>query len=361
MRIESVTLSAYSAKLDAPITNGLYTYATTDISVVEIRTQDGTVGTGWAHGGPILTASLEQIAPLVVGEELAPERIWAKIYQPKLFGRKGLETRAQSAIDIAVWDALGRITGRPLYQMVGGFRNKVPAYMAGGYYGVGKTLEDLQAEIRARVSSGARAVKMKIGAVPVAEDIERIDAVLDAAGPGVSVLVDANNAYGRIEALQMARALEKRQIYWFEEPLDPDDIEGTAELVRRTDVPIAVGENEYTLAGFRGLIDARSATVLNADAQVLGGITQWVKCAHYAEAHGIPVAPHGDQEVHVHLVCGVPNGRIVEYYDNSLNALKEALFKERLEIAPDGDILAPERPGHGFTINHAAAEQFRVR
>src|SRR5690606_11953565 len=114
----------------------------------------------------------------------------------------------------------------------------------------GKGMDALQEEVSEKVRSGARAIKMKIGAVPVAEDIARIDAVKDAVGDGVDVLVDANNAYNRLDALVMARALEKRGIYWFEEPLSPEDNAGAAELTRRTDVPIALGENEYTITGF---------------------------------------------------------------------------------------------------------------
>jgi D-arabinonate dehydratase len=125
-------------------------------------------------------------------------------------------------------------------------------------------------------------------------------------------------------------------------------------------VPIALGENEYTITGFKDLIDVRAADVLNADAQILGGITEWQKCAHYAAANHIPVAPHGDQEIHVHLVAAVPNGLIVEYYDNSLNTLKEAMFIQQLELNSDGSITVPNRPGLGFDLDHAALEKFKV-
>jgi D-arabinonate dehydratase len=202
---------------------------------------------------------------------------------------------------------------------------------------------------------------MKIGALSIVEDLARIDAACAAAGPGVDVLVDANNAYSRLDALKMARHLEERNIYWFEEPLSPEDNAGSAELARRTDVPIALGENEYTVAGFRELIDIGAADVLNTDAQVLGGITEWQKCVHYAGAHHIPIAPHGDQEIHVHLVAAIPNGLMVEYYDNSLNALQDTMFQQRLELNADGTITAPRRPGLGFDLNHAGLERFRVK
>jgi D-arabinonate dehydratase len=360
MTIKSARVTAYSAPYDEPITNGLYTYTNTEICVVELETAAGAVGVGWTHGGKIVFEALRDIANAVVGLPLNTERVWAAIYRPKIWGRRGLETRAMSAVDIAVWDAIGRESNRSVHQLLGGFRDSVPAYVAGGYYGKGKGLDGLQKEVAGKVSTGAKAIKMKIGAVPLAEDFARIDAVIEAVGPDIDVLVDANNAYNRLDALKMARFLEEREAFWFEEPLSPEDNQGAADLTQRTDLPIALGENEYTITGFKDLIDQRTADVLNADAQILGGITEWQKCAHYASANHIPVAPHGDQEIHVHLVAAVPNGLIVEYYDNGLNRLKDAMFHQQLELEPNGTITAPSRPGLGFDLNHSALEKFKV-
>jgi L-alanine-DL-glutamate epimerase-like enolase superfamily enzyme len=156
----------------------------------------------------------------------------------------------------------------------------------------------------------------------------------------------------------MIRELEERDIYWFEEPLDPDDLEGAAELARMSDVPVALGENEYTRFGIKEVVDKGAADVINADAQILGGITEWRKCATIAEVSHTPVAPHGDQEIHVHLVAAVPNGLIVEYYDNSLNTLKEVMFPESLVLDEDGALSPPERPGIGFDVDLEAMKPF---
>lgn len=360
MTIKSARVTAYSAPYDQPITNGLYTYTHTQIVVCELETASGITGVGWTHGGSIVFEALKEIAQVVVGQPLSTERLWKLLYRPKLYGRRGLELRAISAVDIAVWDAIGKETGRSVHQLLGGCRDSVPAYVAGGYYVDGKGMSALQAEVSGKVQTGAKAIKMKIGAVPIAEDIARVDAVIEAVGKDISVLVDANNAYTRLDALKMARLLEERNIFWFEEPLSPEDNAGAAELVRRTDVPIALGENEYTITGFRDLVDAKAADVLNADAQILGGITEWQKCAHYADANHTPVAPHGDQEIHVHLVAAVPNGLMVEFYDNSLNRLKDSMFHQQLKLNADGSISAPTGPGLGFDINHKALERFKV-
>lgn len=359
MTITAARVTAYSAPYRVPITNGRYTYTDTEIVVCELDTADGITGIGWTHGGPIVYTALCEIAQRVVGMQLNPERIWETIYQPKLYGRRGLETRAISAVDIAVWDALGKEAGLPVYRLLGGFRDSVRAYGAGGYYEPGKTLDDLRAEIADRVAQGLTAVKMKIGAAPIAEDLARIDAARETLGDG-DLLVDANNAYDRITARRMLHELADRGVYWFEEPLHPDDFDGATQLTALARMPIALGENEYTLHGFRHLLDRTCADVLNVDAQILGGITEWQKCAHYAQAHFIPVAPHGDQEVHIHLLAAAPNVLIAEYYDNSLNTLKDDMFEERLELSPDGNLTAPDRPGLGFTLNHTALKRHQV-
>lgn len=354
--IQSIIVSAYSAPYEQPITNGLYTYTATEIVTCRLELSDGTSAIGWTHGEKIVFTAAERIAALLIGEELNAERLWAKMYKPKLFGRRGLEQRAISALDIAVWDGLGKQAGMSVHRLLGGYHSSVPAYKAGGYYGEGKSLEDLQREVSGHTRDGAKALKMKIGAVSVAEDLARIDAVREAIGPDVGLLVDVNNAYDRITAEKMAAALDERDIYWYEEPLSPDDLQGASELASRTRTPVASGENEYTLWGFRDLIDANAVDVINADAQILGGITEWAKCAHYAQAKHIPVAPHGDQEIHTQLVAAVPNGLIVEYYDNSLNRLKDVMFDRRLDLNPDGSITPFDSPGLGVEIQTKAME-----
>lgn len=361
MTIKSARVAAYAAPYEQPITNGLYTYTHTQICTVELETAAGIVGLGWTHGGETVHRALKELAALVIGQPLSTERVGQCLNQPKIFGRGGLASRAASAIDIAVWDAIGKETGRSIHHLLGGHRDRMPAYVAGGYYIEGKGLDELQKEVAAKVTSGAKAIKIKIGAKSLGDDLARIDAVRDAIGPATKLLVDANNAYSRLDALRMARHLEERDIYWFEEPLSPEDSDGAAELVKRTDVPIALGENEYTLSGFRDLMHRGAADILNADAQMIGGITKWQKCAHYAEANHIPIAPHGDQEVHVHLVAAVPNGLLVKYYDSSLNALKDTLFKQKLELDKDGAISVPIQPGIGFDLNHPGLEKYHYR
>lgn len=361
MKITNIDVKAYQAKHRKPYSNGKYTYATTDIVICRIYTDDGYEGIGWAHGTEVVYYTMLNLIPRIIGEDpFNTERIWSKMYLPKVFGRKGFETRAISGIDMALWDIIGKVCGRPIRQLLGGYNDRIPAYIAGGYYEDGKTLSDLQYEMKANLAKGAKAIKMKIGAVSVSEDLDRIDAVREAIGPDCKLLVDANNAYDRITALKIGKELDKRDIFWFEEPLSPDDIQGCADLRRRITTPLAIGENEYTKWGFKELMDAGAADIYNTDACVLGGITEWKKVADYAQACHVLIAPHGDQEIHSHLVSSIPNGLIAEYYDSNLNSLLSAMFKTHIVLDGDGYISAPNGPGVGVEIDFEALEQFRI-
>jgi L-alanine-DL-glutamate epimerase-like enolase superfamily enzyme len=210
------------------------------------------------------------------------------------------------------------------------------------------------------VELGARAVKMKVGAVSIAEDAERVRAVREAVGTDVKVMVDANCAYRAYQAIQLAKRIEEYDIFWFEEPVAPDDYEGHARLATQTSIPIATGENEYTRYGFRDLIAHGAAAILNADAQVMGGVTEFMKVAALAQAHDLDVAPHGDQNVHVHLVAAIANGLIVEYYRDSVDPMWRQMFRDTLLLNSDGTLSPPDRPGFGVELNDDALAPWRV-
>lgn len=360
MKITDLRVRAYAAQFEKPISNGKYTYAGTEAAVCEAITDEGVTGIGWAHGGnTVIVDTMLSLRDRIIGQDpFNVERIWERMYLPKVYGRKGFETRAISAVDIACWDIIGKVSGRPVRQLLGGYADAIPAYIAGGYYESGKSEEALRAEMQRNLASGAKAIKMKIGAASIAEDLERIDFVRDAVGSDIQILVDANNAYNRIDALKMGYELDRRDIYWFEEPLNPEDMEGCAELCRKLRTPIAVGENEYTRWGFKQLIDSHAAQILNADAQVLGGITEWKKVADLAMASHILIAPHGDQEVHTHLVSAVPNGLIAEYYDNNTNALLKDMFENPIKLDSRGFVHAPDGPGLGVTIHFDRIQKY---
>ena len=250
MKILDVTTELYRWPRETPITNGLHTYTHVTLGLVKIATDEGTTGIGLGAAGAIQQATVETLKPLLIGEDpLDVERLWHKMWVPKLIGRRGMTTRAISAIDIGLWDLRAKIAGMPLYKMLGGFRNRVPTYIAGGYYEPGKGLKELAQEMIDNVEMGATAVKMKVGAVSIREDAERVGAVRQAIGPDVKLMVDANCAYRPYEAIQLAKRIEEYDPFWFEEPIAADDYAGHRRLAVATSIPIATGENEYSTSG----------------------------------------------------------------------------------------------------------------
>jgi len=236
----------------------------------------------------------------------------------------------------------------------------VPTYIAGGYYEEGKGLRELAREMEDNVRMGAKAVKMKIGAVPIAEDVARVRVAREAVGPDVKLMVDANCAYRYYEAIQIAKRMEPYDIFWFEEPVAPDDYDGHRKLAQATSIPIATGENEYTRYGFRDLIRNECAAILNADAKILGGVTEFMKVAALAQAHDLDIAPHGSQDIHVSLVSSISNGLLLEFHRDSTNPLWQKAYRSPLSLNDDGTVSPPEVPGAGIDPNYEVLEQYRI-
>ncbi|MGH7155280.1 MAG: mandelate racemase/muconate lactonizing enzyme family protein, partial [Acetobacteraceae bacterium] len=231
MKITGITTKAYRWPRARPITNGKHTYTHVNFAITEIVTDEGITGIGLGSGDAIERATIERLTPHLLGEDpINVERLWSRMWVPKLIGRRGLTTRAISTIDIGLWDIRAKAANLPLYRMLGGYRDSVPTYIAGGYYEEGKGLRELAKEMEDNVAIGARAVKMKIGGVSIAEDVARVRVARDAVGPDVKLMVDANCAYRAHEAIQLARRIEEHDIFWFEEPVAPDDYDGHRRL-----------------------------------------------------------------------------------------------------------------------------------
>jgi L-alanine-DL-glutamate epimerase-like enolase superfamily enzyme len=361
MKIVDITTESYSWPRPKPITNGKHTYTHSGLGLVKIATDEGITGIGLGSTGGIGKAIIEHLTPLLLGEDpIDVERLWHKMWVPKLTGRRGLSTRAISALDIGLWDIRAKAAGLPLYKLLGGYRNRVPAYIAGGYYVEGKGLRELAAEVSEYVSWGARAVKIKVGALPLCQDAERVKAVRKAIGPEVKLLLDANCAYRYYEAVQFASRVQECDPFWFEEPVAPDDYEGFRKLAAKTTIPLAAGENEYTRYGFRDLIATDAVPILNADAKVLGGVTEFIKVAALAQAYDLDIAPHGSQDVHVHLVAAIANGLILEFYPKQFDPMWGQIYRHTLQLNDDGTVSPPDVPGIGVDPNYEALAPYRV-
>ncbi len=361
MKITAISTEEYRWPRAKPITNGLHTYTHSGLALVKIETDEGITGIGLGSGGKIAEATIEHLKKELIGEDpIDVERLWHKMWIPKLIGRRGITTRAISAIDIGLWDVRAKVAGLPLYKLLGGYRDRVPTYIAGGYYEEGKGLKELAEEMESNVEMGAKAIKMKVGAVSARDDADRVKVVREAIGPDVKLLVDANCAYKPYEAVQLAKRIEEYDIFWFEEPIAADDYAGHRKISMATSIPIATGENEYTRYGFRDLIAQEAVSILNADAKILGGVTEFMKVVALAQAHNLEIAPHGSQDIHVHLVAAISNGLILEFYRDTVDPMWGKMYRETLKLNDDGTVSPPSVPGIGVEPNYEELAPYRI-
>ncbi len=337
--------------------------------LVWIDTADGTTGSGHAYagtaGGRILRdLVLELCRPRLLGADCARiEELWTELYRETLLlGRRGAVLRVLSAIDIALWDVQGIAQRKPLYRLLGATRNEVSAYASGGYYRDGDPLEDVRREMARNVERGFDAAKIKVG-LDADLDVERVRVARETLGPHRKLALDANNAWHEAkDAIAFARRIERYDPWWLEEPLSPDDVLGHAKIAAALELPVATGEIHATRWDFRELIAARAADILQPDASVLGGISEWQVVAREAAAAGLPVAPHWDANLHVHLAAASANCLVVEHFALDLDIYNfERLIVPEARLVPHGGRLrAPERPGVGIVLDPDAIQRWRL-
>lgn len=327
------------------------------MTLVEVYTDGGVTGravSGGAH--EIMT---RELLPRIKGENpFYVERLWDRMYHHNRKPvAKGEYIRAMGPVDIAIWDIVGKALGQPAYRVLGAYTDRIRVYAAGGYYEEGKGIRELCAEMEEYAREGFRAIKMKVGGEAMRTDAERVAAVRKALGPDIDILIDANNKWNAYDAIKFGRMVEKHDIYWFEEPVEPDDFRGCAEVRQALDMPIVAGENEFTVWGARDLIEARSADILNLDTVWAGGFTAYRKIAALAAAHHVPVAPHGNPHMAVHLLASTANTLIMETYP-----AVESKYNLALPLFPvkDGYITAPQQPGVGVDPDPEIIRKYKV-
>jgi L-alanine-DL-glutamate epimerase-like enolase superfamily enzyme len=334
----------------------------THFALVTVRLRDdaGREGLGYTYtvgnvGGAAVHALLARdLADLV--QEADPRRIeslWERMWWRLHFvGRGGLAAFAMAAVDVALWDLAGKREGEPLWRLLGGHRDRVPAY-AGGI-DLQFSTEALIEQARGFRDSGFEAIKMKLGRERLSEDVARVAAMREHLGADFPLLADANMRWSVDQAVRAARALASYDLYWLEEPTIPDDVAGHARIAREGGVPLATGENLHTIYEFQRMIAEGCVAFPEPDLATLGGITPWLKVARLAEAANLPVTSHGVHDLHVHLLAAVPNGSFLEVHGFGL----ERFIREPLRLV-DGEALAPERPGHGVDFDWEALEAHR--
>ncbi|MFC1935489.1 mandelate racemase/muconate lactonizing enzyme family protein [Chloroflexota bacterium] len=357
--------------------------------VVRVYTSEGIVGIGEAHvygiehrhtehaTSPQMgrdTARLsdarvlvtEGLKPLLVGEDpLDTERLWSKMFTltyKRGWAQSGWNRQlilgAIGGVDIALWDIKGKAANMPVYKLLGGYRNRVPCYVTGGYYQEGKTNSDLVRECESYVDMGYNAIKLKVGGLSVEEDVARVRTVREALGPDIDIMLDVNEAYDVPTAIRAARAFEPLGIRWLEEPVHwYDRVEGLRQVAEATSIPIASGEQTLNRWEARDLVLRGGIKLMQFDCTRAAGVTEWLKVAGMCAAQNVRMAPHHDPQIHGHLVAAVPNGEILETFPDSA---RDPIWAELFSVRPDikgGELELLDRPGWGLELDEKTLER----
>lgn len=340
-------------------------------AICVVSTDEGLQGLGEAFyfGGPAKIAAeiiSDVFGPLIVGRDpLDHNVIWDYLYNwTRDQGMKGITISALSAIDIALWDIKGKALGLPVYKLLGGaYRNKARAYATGLYepQNVPSVEKTLVEEALGYKEDGFGGMKLKVG-YGIKTDVRYVMAIREAIGEDIYLMVDANHAYNAAEAIRLAREIERFNIYWFEEPVPPEDLDGYVEVKKNSSIPIAGGECEYTRYGFRELINRRAVDILQPDLCAAGGFTEMIKIVAMATAANISLVPHV-WGTNVGLAASlqffaalphIPERRFPDEpffeYDRSSHPLRDGVTLEKFALK-DGYLSIPDRPGLGVKLD----------
>lgn len=367
MEIAEVESFPIVIPLEEPVSFSNRTITYRDHAITYVRTEDGREGVGYSlgyEGAGLISEAVESLlGPTVIGEDPRDtERLWHEMYDGTVqIGRAGLLLRAISTVDIALWDLKAKVAGQPLYKLLGGYADAVPSYASGGYYRDEKGHGALRDEMRRYLEEGHDVVKMKIGRRSIAEEKERVAAVREEIGPERTLLLDANGVWSTAtEAIRACRAFEPYDPYFIEEPVMIDRIGTMAEVNDALPYAVATGELEGTRHRFASLRDEGAANVLQPDATVCGGITEWLKIAHHAAAYDVAIAPHYNWNLHASLVGAIENGLWVEYFYRDMDVkVFDDVVSDPLRPDDEGRIALPDEPGHGVRLDEDALEEFR--
>ena len=340
--------------------------------LVEIFTDCGHVGLGNAALSPIVTKTLidTYLKPLLIGADpWDTEYLWQQMYRRTMaFGRKGVAITAISAVDIALWDLLGKSAQQPVFRLLGGrTKDKIPVYASRLY---AMPIPELRAEAERYKAEGYKAMKLRFGWGPIdgaagmQKNIELVRAVRDVIGEGIDLMADAYMGWTLDYSKRMLPLLEPFHLRWLEEPVIPDDTRGYRELKSYGRIPIAGGEHEFTIFGFRELLESNALDYIQFDTNRVGGISQARKISALAESFQVPVVPHAGQMHNYHVVMASLNSPIAEFFPKVDVEVGNELFWYIFDGEPapvDGFInLDDAIPGLGLTVNEESLKRFKI-
>jgi len=325
--------------------------------LTRVHTAEGLIGTAYAADEErtlheIVKVVEREIAPRLIGTNpLAIERLWELGY-PATFDQlrdRRIGLVALAGIDTALWDLFGQVTQRPLVELWGGYRDRLPVNIIGGYYG---QLDDIKGEVAEEVTEwlelGFRGCKFKIGSQPVEVDAARVRACRETAGDDFVITIDANQGYTLPTALELCDRVREYDIRWFEEPCRwANDARDMREVRARGGIPVCAGQSEYSPEGCRDLMEAGAIDVCNFDSSWAGGPTNWRRNAAVAHVYGVELAHHEEPHIAAHLLASQPNATYLEVFHPDRDPIWWNLILNRPAIV-DGQLELPKGPGLGW-------------
>ena len=328
-----------------------------NLLVVEVETKSGVIGTGHLHpvaGGmrTLETCIHEMLKPLLIGEEATSvEALWQKMWRATYIqGRMGITVMAMSALDVALWDAVGRHAGKPLWELWGGRGDALPIYGSGCFRGLGH--DGMIEKAKRYVDRGFAAIKMQVGHVFTEdEDVANVRDMRQELGSGIGIMLDVNQGWTADEAIRVGSRLDQFDLAWLEEPVLADDFEGYHRVADAIQTPVVGGENHFTHHDFKPFFASRKIPIIQPDI-MRGGYTELKVIANQAHDVGIKMAPHLFYELNSHLNACIPNPMWLEYMG----------WFDHLWVNPalpeNGLLKPPTRPGHGFDFKPELFKEF---
>jgi len=361
MKITGFSTRVVSLPRDRGPLSGMPGAVAADFITLRLRTDAGIEGIAYAgFASGLMTKALREALDALVKQTIGSDPMMAEAIGARLLtiggggAPAGLVTRAVSAIDVALWDIKGKAAGQPVYRLLGGFRDRVPTYASGHLWRT-YDLKALAETGPKLVEQGFRAMKFRIGAEDSpAKEIARMRVMREAVGDDIDLMVDINQGWSVNQAVTIGRELAGYRLYWLEDPIHHQDYAGLARIADTLDTPIAAGEYHYGVMPFRHMIERRSIDIVMVDLLRVGGLTQFMKVAHMAEAANLPVVSHLAPEILIHAIAAAPNGLTVEHMPWAFS-----LFKEVPEVE-DGMLTVPQRPGLGLEFDDAALDRYAV-